>query len=98
MMSHLSIEQIQNYERRRLSLDDLATVNDHLFSCEDCYQAFLAILQKRFPIEIDLYDLGDQKRRYLDIRQVAAFEGADRSEPELPQPDFPLQEYVLFSQ
>ena len=61
MDTHLSTEEIKSYLRRRLPRDDFDKVGEHVHSCEICYQDFLAELQKRFPIEIDLDELAGLK-------------------------------------
>lgn len=79
MTAHLSNEDLDKYCERGLSLADLARVNDHLFSCENCYDQFLTVFQskRKFPIEIDLNELaglngwhlqGDELKNYVEGR------------------------------
>jgi hypothetical protein len=73
MDTHLSTEEIRGYLRRRLTRDDFDRVGEHVHSCASCYQDFLAELQKRFPIEIDLDELAGLKGWHLEGEELAAY-------------------------
>jgi hypothetical protein len=73
MDTHLSTEEIRGYLRRRLTRNDFARVGEHVHSCASCYQDFLAELQKRFPIEIDLDELAGLKGWHLEGEELAAY-------------------------
>ncbi len=73
MDTHLSTEEIQGYLRRRLTRDDFDRVGEHVHSCETCYRDFLAGLQERFPIEIDLDELAGMKGWHLEGEELAAY-------------------------
>ncbi|MGH9763460.1 MAG: anti-sigma factor family protein, partial [Blastocatellia bacterium] len=42
MTEHLSDQQLGLYQGRTLTAEDIVSVNDHLFSCEDCFKRFQA--------------------------------------------------------
>ncbi|MEK6289267.1 MAG: hypothetical protein AABO57_26445 [Acidobacteriota bacterium] len=73
MDTHLSTKEIRDYLRRRLTRDDFDRVGEHVHSCASCYQDFLAELQKRFPIEIDLDELAGLKGWHLEGEELAAY-------------------------
>ena len=73
MDTHLSIEEIRGYLCRRLTRDDFDRVGEHVHSCEICYRDFLAELQARFPIEIDLDELAGLKGWHLEGEELAAY-------------------------
>ena len=73
MDTHLSTEEIRGYLRRRLTRDDFNRVGEHVHSCASCYQDFLAELQERFPIEIDLDELAGLKGWHLEGEELAAY-------------------------
>jgi hypothetical protein len=73
MDTHLSTEEIRGYLRRRLTRDDFDRVGEHVHSCEICYRDFLAELQARFPIEIDLDELAGLKGWHLEGEELAAY-------------------------
>jgi hypothetical protein len=56
-------EQIKDYAEHSLPHTKWTDINEHLFTCEDCYQHFLRIFQasRRFPIEIDMEELAGLK-------------------------------------
>ena len=73
MDTHLSTEEIRGYLRRRLTRDDFVRVGEHVHSCEICYRDFLAELQARFPIEIDLDELAGLQGWHLEGEELAAY-------------------------
>jgi hypothetical protein len=73
MDTHLSTEEIRGYLRRRLTRDDFDRVGEHVHSCQTCYQNFLAELQERFPIEIDLDELAGLKGWHLEGEELTAY-------------------------
>jgi hypothetical protein len=73
MDTHLSTEEIRGYLRRRLTRDDFDRVGEHVHSCEICYRDFLAELQARFPIEIDLDELAGLQGWHLEGEELAAY-------------------------
>jgi hypothetical protein len=73
MTTHLTAEQMQNYMVRRVSIDELGTIGEHLHGCRSCYQAYLAVLQTRFPIEIDFDELAGLKGWHLDGEELADY-------------------------
>lgn len=73
MDTHLSTEEIRGYLRRRLTRDDFDRVGEHVHSCKICYRDFLAELQYRFPIEIDLDELAGLKGWHLEGEELAAY-------------------------
>ena len=73
MDTHLSTEEIRGYLRRRLTRDDFDRVGEHVHSCKICYRDFLAELQARFPIEIDLDELAGLKGWHLEGEELAAY-------------------------
>src|SRR5882724_4610260 len=73
MNTHLSTGEIRGYLRRRLTRDDFDRVGEHVHSCEICYWDFLAELQERFPIEIDLDELAGLKGWHLEGEELAAY-------------------------
>jgi hypothetical protein len=73
MATHLSMEQIRRFEGRRLSRAELDVVSDHIWACELCYQAYLTVLERRFPIVIDLDDLAGLKGWHLEGEELTAY-------------------------
>jgi hypothetical protein len=73
MDTHLSTKEIRGYLRRRLTRDDFHRVGEHVHSCASCYQDFLAELQERFPIEIDLDELAGLQGWHLEGEELAAY-------------------------
>src|SRR5262245_8985124 len=73
MDTNLSTEEIKGYLGRKLTENDFARANDHVHSCAACYQDFLAELQKRFPIEIDLDELAGMQGWHLEGEEFAAY-------------------------
>jgi hypothetical protein len=73
MDTHLSTEEIRNYLGRKLSQHDFNRASDHVHSCKVCYRDFLAELQERFPIEIDLDELAGMQGWHLEGEELAAY-------------------------
>jgi hypothetical protein len=73
MDTHLSTEEIRNYLGRKLSQHDFNRASDHVHSCKVCYRDFLAGLQERFPIEIDLDELAGMQGWHLEGEELAAY-------------------------
>lgn len=73
MDTHLSTKEIRGYLLRTLTRDDFDRVGEHVHSCASCYQDFLAELQARFPIEIDLDELAGLKGWHLEGEELAAY-------------------------
>ncbi len=73
MDTHLSTEEIRNYLGRKLSQHDFNRASDHVHSCKVCYRDFLAELQERFPIEIDLEELAGMQGWHLEGEEFAAY-------------------------
>lgn len=73
MDTHLSTEEIRNYLGRKLSQHDFNRASDHVHSCKVCYRDFLAELQERFPIEIDLDELAGLQGWHLEGEELAAY-------------------------
>jgi len=73
MDTHLSTEEIRNYLGRKLSQHDFNRASDHVHSCKICYRDFLAELQERFPIEIDLDELAGMQGWHLEGEELAAY-------------------------
>jgi hypothetical protein len=73
MGTHLSTEEIRNYLGRKLSQHDFNRASDHVHSCKVCYRDFLAELQERFPIEIDLDELAGMQGWHLEGEELAAY-------------------------
>src|SRR5262245_40998310 len=65
MTTHLSAEQMRNYSIRRVPVDEIGKLTEHLHGCRTCYAAYLAVLERRFPIEIDFEELGGLKGWHL---------------------------------
>jgi hypothetical protein len=70
---HLSMEQIRRFESRRLSRAELDVVSDHIWTCELCHQAYLTVLERRFPIVIDLDELAGLKGWHLEGQELTAY-------------------------
>ena len=73
MTTHLTPEQMQNYMVRRVSIDELGTIGEHLHGCRSCYRSYLAVLQTRFPIEIDFDELAGLKGWHLEGEELASY-------------------------
>jgi hypothetical protein len=73
MDTHLSTEEIRSYLGRKLSQHDFNRASDHVHSCKVCYRDFLAELQERFPIEIDLDELAGMQGWHLKGEELAAY-------------------------
>ena len=73
MTTHLTAQQMQNYLVRRLSIDELGRMGEHLHGCRSCYQAYLSVLQTRFSIEIDFDELGGLKDWHLEGEELANY-------------------------
>ena len=73
MTTHLTAEQMQNYLVRRVSVDEVGQMSEHLHGCRTCYGAYLTVLQRRFPLEIDFDELGGLKDWHLDGKELADF-------------------------
>ena len=73
MDTHLSAEEIKSYRARRLTADKFDKADDHVHSCQTCYQAFLVELEKRFPIEFDLDELAGMQGWHLEGEELAAY-------------------------
>jgi hypothetical protein len=73
MDTHLSTEEIRNYLGRKLSQHDFNRASGHVHSCRVCYRDFLAELQERFPIEIDLDELAGMQGWHLEGEELAAY-------------------------
>jgi hypothetical protein len=73
MDTHLSTEELRNYLGRKLSQHDFNRASDHVHSCKVCYRDFLAELQERFPIEIDLDELAGMQGWHLEGEELAAY-------------------------
>jgi anti-sigma factor RsiW len=75
MITHLSAEEIEDYVKPREPRQEVARVNEHLFSCAACYQRFLSVFQTQrgFPIEIDLDDLAGLRGWHLQGEELKAY-------------------------
>lgn len=73
MTTHTTTEQIECYLARRLPRADLGGLIEHVYQCGDCYQTLLAVLERRFPIEIDLDELAGLKGWHLQGRDLRAY-------------------------
>src|SRR5262249_19725428 len=67
--------QIREFEGRKLPRADVDVVSEHIWHCDLCYQAFLSVLERRFPLEIDFDDLAGLKGRHLEGRDLTDFVG-----------------------
>jgi hypothetical protein len=92
MTTHLTAEQMQNYLVRRVSIDELGTIGEHLHGCRSCYQAYLAVLQTRFPIEIDFDELAGLKGWHLEGEELADYLGGRMNQVDLDYARLHLQE------
>src|ERR1700752_3735172 len=73
MATHLSMELIRRFEGRKASRAEIDEVCDHLWTCDICHQAYLTVLERRFPLEIDLDDLAGLKGWHLQGDELAAY-------------------------
>ena len=73
MTTHLTAEQMHNYLVRRVSADELGMLSEHLHGCGKCYGAYLSVLQRRFPLEIDFDELGGLRGWHLEGQELADY-------------------------
>ena len=73
MSTHLTVKQMQRYLVRKVSLDELGKISEHLHGCRACYASYLTVLQTRFPIEIDFEELGGLKGWHLEGEELADY-------------------------
>lgn len=92
MITHLTAEQMQNYLVRRLSIEDLGTIGEHLHGCRSCYQSYLSVLQTRFPIEIDFDELGGLKDWHLEGEELTDYLAGRMDQVDLDYAKLHLQE------
>jgi hypothetical protein len=98
MRAHLTAEQMQNYLVRRVSVDELGELSEHLHGCRTCYGAYLSVLQRRFPIEIDFDELGGLKGWHLEGQELADYIEGRMSELDFDYARLHLQECVACEQ
>lgn len=92
MTTHLSAEQMRNYLVRRVSVNELGTIGEHLHGCRSCSQAYLSVLQTRFPIEIDFDELAGLKGWHLEGEELANYLGGRMNQVDLDYARLHLQE------
>ena len=94
MTAHPSTRQIEDYARRDLSRAEWIYINEHLFSCEYCYQHFLSVFQasRGFPIEIDLDELAGLKNWHLQGEELRAYVEGRMDELDLNYANLHLKE------
>jgi hypothetical protein len=92
MTTHLTDEQMLNYSIRRVSFDEIGKLTEHLHACRSCYQAYLTILQRKFPIEIDFEELGGLKGWHLQGQELMDYVEARMSELDFDYASLHLQE------
>lgn len=92
MTTHLTAEQMQNYLVRRVSIDELGTIGEHLHGCRSCYQAYLSVLQTRFPIEIDFDELAGLNGWHLEGEELASYLEGGMSDVDFDYATLHLQE------
>lgn len=92
MTTHLTAQQMQNYLVRRLSIGELGSLGEHLHGCRSCYQAYLSVLQTRFPIEIDFDELAGLKDWHLEGEQLVDYLGGGMNQADLDYARLHLQE------
>jgi hypothetical protein len=80
MATHLSMELIRRFEGRKASRAEIDEVCDHLWTCDICHQAYLTVLERRFPLEIDLDDLAGLKGWHLQGKELAAYLAGEMNE------------------
>lgn len=73
MNTHLSAEEIKNYIARRMMRGDYVRAGKHVHECRTCYQNFLAELETRFPITIDLDELAGLRDWHPGVEELAAY-------------------------
>jgi hypothetical protein len=83
---------MQNYLVRRLSIDELGRLGEHLHGCRSCYQAYLSVLQTRFPIEIDFDELAGLKDWHLEGEELVNYLGGRMNQVDLDYARLHLQE------
>ena len=98
MTTHLTAEQMQNYLVRRVSIDELGTIGEHLHGCRSCYQAYLAVLQTRFPIEIDFDELAGLKGWHLEGEELTSYLEGGMSDVDYDYATLHLQECITCEQ
>ena len=92
MTTHLTADQMRNYLVRRISIDQLGEMSEHLHGCRTCYQAYLSVLQTRFPIEIDFDELAGLKGWHLEGEELASYLGGRMNQVDLDYARLHLQE------
>jgi hypothetical protein len=92
MTTHLTAEQMRNYSVRRVTVIELGKLTEHLHGCRRCYEAYLTVLQRRFPIEIDFEELGGLKGWHLQGRQLTEYVEARMSELDFDYASLHLRE------
>lgn len=92
MTTHLTAQQMQNYLARRVSIDELGRMGEHLHGCRSCYEAYLPVLQTRFPIEIDFDELGGLKDWHLEGEELVNYLGGRMNQVDLDFARLHLQE------
>lgn len=98
MTTHLTAEQMQNYLVRRVSVEELGKFSEHLHGCRTCYGAYLTVLQRRFPIEIDFDELGGLKGWHLEGLELVDYVEGRMSELDFDYASLHLQECVACEQ
>src|SRR5262249_24915489 len=73
MNTHLSTEDIKNYLARRMTRGAYARAGKHVHECGICYQNFLAELESRFPITIDLDELAGLRDWHPAAAELTAY-------------------------
>lgn len=91
-MTHLTAEEMQEYLVRRVSVDELGKLTEHLHECRTCYGAYLTVLQRRFPIEIDFEELGGLKGWHLQGQELADYVEGRMSELDFDYASLHLRE------
>jgi hypothetical protein len=71
---------MQRYLVRKVSLDELGRISEHLHGCRACYASYLTVLQTRFPVEIDFEELGGLKGWHLEGEELADYVDGTMSE------------------
>lgn len=92
MTTHLTAQQMQNYLVRQLSVAELGRMGEHLHGCRSCYQAYLSVLQTRFPIEIDFDELAGLKGWHLEGEELANYLAGRMNQVDLDYARLHLQE------
>ena len=73
MITHLSAEEIRSYLARRMVREGFVRADNHVHQCRSCYRRFLAELETRLPIEIDLDELAGLRDWHPGSEELAAY-------------------------